>query len=64
MKIGDPEFIRFKQSLIDQGADYETDEDYLEAFNNLVSYVELLAEMEEEQKNRNKDESEPGDYSI
>ena len=51
MKIGDPAFIRFKQSLIDQGADYETDDDYLEAFNNLVGYVELLVEMEQDQKN-------------
>lgn len=61
MKIGDPAFIRFKQSLIDQGADYETDEDYLEAFNNLVSYVELLAEMEEEQRSRNKTEEKSRD---
>lgn len=49
MIIGDPDFIEFKQSLIDKGADYETDEDYLEAFNNLVNYFELLLEMEEEQ---------------
>lgn len=46
MKIGDPSFIRFKQSLINQGANYETDDDYLEAFNNLVSYVELLDEID------------------
>ena len=49
MEIGDPAFIRFKQSLLDQGADYESDEDYLEAFNNLVNYFKLLLEMEEEQ---------------
>ncbi len=49
MKIGDPNFIEFKQPLIDKGADYEADEDYLEAFNNLVNYFELLLEMEEEQ---------------
>jgi hypothetical protein len=61
MKIGDPAFIRFKQSLIDQGADYETDDDYLEAFNNLVSYVELLDEIDQEQKNRNISESEHKD---
>ena len=54
MKIGDPAFIRFKQSLIDQGANYETDEDYLEAFNNLVSYIELLDEIDQEQKHHTK----------
>ena len=52
MKIGDPEFIRFKQSLIDQGADYETDADYLEAFNNLVGYFDVLIQMDQEQKNK------------
>jgi hypothetical protein len=52
MKIGDPEFIRFKQSLIDQGANYETDEDYLEAFNNLVGYFDVLIQMDQEQKNK------------
>ena len=57
MKIGNLEFIRFKQSLIDQGANYETDEDYLEAFNNLVSYIELLDEIDQEQKHRTKSES-------
>lgn len=57
MTIGDPAFIRFKQSLIDQGADYKTDEDYLEAFNNLVSYVELLDEIDQDQRHHNKSES-------
>ena len=57
MKIGDPAFIRFKQSLIDQGADYKTDDDYLEAFNNLVSYIELLDEIDQEQKHQSKSEA-------
>jgi hypothetical protein len=52
MNIGDPEFIRFKQSLIDQGANYETDEEYLEAFNNLVGYFDVLIQMDQEQKNK------------
>lgn len=54
MKIGDPAFIRFKESLMKQGAEYKTDEEYLEAFNNLVSYFDVLIEMDQEQKKRNK----------
>lgn len=57
MKIGHPGFTHFKQSLIDQGANYETDEEYLEAFNNLVEYFELLDKIDQEQKNRNISES-------
>lgn len=50
MKIGDPAFIRFKKSLMDEGANYETDEEYVEAFHNLVSYFNVLIEMDQEQK--------------
>lgn len=53
MKIGDPEFVEFKQSLIDKGANYETDEEYLEAFHNLVGYFDVLIKMDQEQKKRN-----------
>lgn len=53
MKIGDPAFIRFKKSLMEQGANYETDEEYVEAFNNLVNYFDILIEMDNEQNNRN-----------
>lgn len=53
MKIGDPEFIRFKESLMEQGARYETDEEYFEAFYNLVGYFDVLIEMDREQKKRN-----------
>ncbi len=52
MKIGDPEFVRFKESLMEQGARYETDEEYLEAFHNLVGYFDVLIEMDREQKKR------------
>ena len=53
MKIGDPAFIKFKKSLIAQGANYETDEEYIEAFHNLVDYFDVLIEMDREQKKRN-----------
>lgn len=52
MKIGDPAFIEFKQSLIDKGANYETDEEYIEAFNNLVNYFNVLIEMDREQNKK------------
>lgn len=57
MKIGDPAFIRFKKSLMDQGANYETDEEYIEAFNNLVGYFDVLIQMDQEQKNKVEQES-------
>lgn len=53
MLISDPAFIKFKESLMEQGAEYETDEEYLEAFNNLVGYFDVLIEMDQEQKRRN-----------
>jgi hypothetical protein len=58
MKIGDAAFIRFKKSLMDQGANYEKDEEYLEAFNNLVGYFDVLIEMDQKQKHEETDRSE------
>lgn len=54
MKIGDPEFLRFKESLMEQGANYDTDEEYLEAFNNLVGYFDVLIQMDQELKQKKK----------
>lgn len=50
MRIGALAFNRFKQSLIEQGAQYDTDEECLEAFNNLVGYVDIPIQMDQEQK--------------
>jgi hypothetical protein len=63
MKIGDPEFIRFKDSLMAQGARYETDEEYLEAFHNLVGYFDVLIEMDREQKKCNEIEKDAKEQS-
>jgi hypothetical protein len=37
---------------MDQGANYETDEEYIEAFNNLVGYFDVLIQMDQEQKKK------------
>lgn len=37
---------------MDQGANYETDEEYIEAFNNLIGYFDVLIQMDQEQKKK------------
>jgi hypothetical protein len=65
MKIGDPAFIEFKNSLMERGADYETDEEYIQAFKNLVGYFDVLIEMDQdERKRKHRLIAEPKGYTM
>lgn len=44
--LTDSHLTDWKQSFLKSGIKYETDEEYIEAVNNLVGYFELLIEID------------------
>ena len=49
-KQDDERLASWKEALAKSGIKYETDEEYQEALHNLVSYFEILIEMDKQQK--------------
>ena len=48
--MNDRELKRWKDIFAKSGIVYSTDDEYREAINNLVGYVDTLIEMDQEQK--------------
>ena len=45
-KTSDKNLAGFKDALKKSGVEYTTDEEYREAFNNLVGYFDILIQMD------------------
>lgn len=50
-ELSPEELQRWKDTFAKDGIMYDSDDDYREAVHNLVGYVNLLVEMDQQQKN-------------
>ena len=49
-ELSPEELQKWKESFAKDGIVYESDDDYREAIHNLVGYVDLLIQMDQQQK--------------
>lgn len=50
-ELSPEELQRWKDTFAKDGIMYDSDDDYREAVHNLIGYVNLLVEMDQQQKN-------------
>jgi hypothetical protein len=53
--MAEDDIVRIKQSFAKMGIHYDNDDDYLEAWHNLIGFFDILIQMDMEQKRQQSD---------
>lgn len=63
-EISDSRLEDWKNAFAKDGIVYETDEEYQEAINNFIGFIEILIEIDEQSKNRTAKENDDNEFYM